>query len=299
MSDGLPVAAPISDSLPHALPGGEPTADLHDGNPLDDIAAMLDLEASAPRIETSSPLDSQPQEKSPSDAPKSRKKRGSTLGVGSILSDTWQIYKANWLLCIGTLILAGVINGIASVAVMIGMQVYIIAMQGTLLVLGALAFWPLLVVLPAWLTAGVCVFTLNLARGKQADLANIFEGSPYIRPLLGFMFVQSAYFGISTAVAAYLDAPWIGFVAAVPLVLLIQAPFAIVHQELGAIAAIAESIQLTLANIAPLMLIWVTMFAIWCLAVIPTCGLGAIAVGPFLMVMTAITYLALERRSRR
>ena len=39
------------------------------------------------------------------------------------------------------------------------------------------------------------------------------------------------------------------------------------------------------------------MLGIFCVTVLPTCGLGIIAVGPFMLVMNGVTYLALVRNS--
>jgi len=112
------------------------------------------------------------------------------------------------------------------------------------------------------------------------------------------MLLQLVFVGIASALALWLNLQWLSPVALLPLVLFVQTPFVAVHQELGAIGSIAESIRLTIRNILPLCLIWATMFVIYCGTVVPTCGLGAIVVGPFLLVMNAVTYLAMAKASR-
>ncbi len=295
----VPIAVPNAGPIPAAsdVPVAIPVASEPERTPLDDIAAMLDFEKSVPRAPSSSPVDVNPYA-SPAAESRRATARHASLSVSAILRDSWSAYKANLGLCVGTFLVAILGYFGATVAIVIAIQVYGSLTRGTVLVFGIVAFWPLLIGIPAWFMAGLSVFGLNVARGEKAEMSNLFDGRPYVLPMLAMMLLQLVFVGIATALTLWLNLQWLSPVALLPLVLFVQTPFVAVHQELGAIGSIAESIRLTIRNILPLCLIWATMFVIYCGTVVPTCGLGAIVVGPFLLVMNAVTYLAMAKASR-
>ena len=154
------------------------------------------------------------------------------FGVGEVFGRTWEIFKDQWALCLGTVIGVGVINTIAPylpllvLAAVGGTTATMIpggpagrpgagpafggndpaAIQGMLMIgalTGLVSIATLIFVI--WVGIGQAVVLLDIARGRQAAFSDIFGGGRFLVRVvvatLLYMFMTLGAFAVIAAVA--------------------------------------------------------------------------------------------------
>ena len=117
--------------------------------------------------------------------------RPTRIDIGNVLSQSWEVFKANYWNCVGVTIIGILINQ----AVQFGeqMAVGIVGQVAgnvavTLTIHGLLLIG--LIVFQIWIGIGQLIFLLKLARNGVGDYGAIFAGGPYlVRALLATLMV--------------------------------------------------------------------------------------------------------------
>ncbi len=279
----VPVATPLESVVPHETPS-DPSAE----NPLDDIAAMLDFEQSAPA--TARPLESNPYQ-SPRASERPTRKNGEVQRIryGETMRTTWAIFKAKLGSCIGATVIVmigfGLAHGLLIGAILAFAQVVVALKIGSVALANSVVvfFVSVNLLVLTYLTLGYCKFMLQLARGKPAEVSMLIDSLPLLWPGVGVFLLMFLAVGMGTFL---LIVPGI-FVA----ILLSLAPLALVDKEEGVLAALGLSAKLMMHNLLPVFLLLFPVILIGNLLSTVTCGLGGLITAPFQTLLAAVIYL--------
>ncbi len=212
---------------------------------------------------------------------------GVRVEPGAILSQTWDLTKANFGLLFGATVLMCVI--VFAVMAVVGgpmMLVFDNAGQdpGPVEIVCMIFFYAILFAVSIYLQGGHYVLLLKVASGEQADISDLFSGLQYLwRILLGSLLLGVlAVLGMLMCVIPYF------------LVLMTFWPFAfvIVDQNAGVIEAFQRSRQITANHLATILVLGLALIGIN-LGVSLTCGLGAIVAAPYVALLGAVAYRAM------
>ena len=220
------------------------------------------------------------------------------MDVGDVFSRTWAIFKDQWGMCLGIVVVAQLLNmGVSLVCNFIPIVGPIVSMLFSI-----------------WITIGVAVALLKISRGQEAAIGDIFNGGPYFgRILLASLLlglIVMAVFGVCFGplmVIAYLvlqgGPPEPLIMAAVVLALLSLIPviivslmfsqyyYLILDRDAGITESLSMSKDIMVGNKLTLFLINLLLFLIVIVSIIP-CGLGLLAAAPFAALIKPIVYLA-------
>ena len=126
----------------------------------------------------------------------------SRMDLGSVISQSWKVYTAEFGLCL------------AVVVVFMAIQLAIGCVSnipGDIKLLIGIARW----VLDTWLGAGLILFFLKAVRGQTLVINDLFAGGKYLLRLLGLYLIIGVFFGIILLVGCLLPAA-IGYIASAP-----------------------------------------------------------------------------------
>lgn len=218
------------------------------------------------------------------------------LDFGDIFSRTWTIFKDEWGICLGVVVVALALTFVVN-----------IASEFLPFVGFVVAF-----LFQTWINIGKALFFLKKARGQDASLDEVFKGSPYFgKILLASLLIGSIVLGIvlvfvllpvllgmavskDAALVLGVVGGGVAIVASYFLMLIIsQFYFLILDRDVGVIESLAMSKDLMEGNKLTLFLIWLVAGLAGCAIGILTCGLGFLAVVPFLELMTPVIYLTI------
>jgi phage FluMu protein Com len=236
------------------------------------------------------------------------------LDFADILDRTWNIFKQQWTMCLVVVLIVMAISFTLSFMVTFGHKFLVLtgnsAASVTFSVLAHLATSAIGI----WLGIGQAVFFLKTARGETVEIGEIFAGGPYFWRILGatlalalvifgivfvcmfpLLLMGGLIFGSQEAIIglAILGA----LVALVPyayvMLTLSQFYYLILDRNVGIMESFTLSQQLMSGNKLTLFLIWLVTMLLGALLTILTCGLGALAVMPFISLMAAVIYLTI------
>ena len=220
------------------------------------------------------------------------------MDVGDVFSRTWAIFKDQWGMCLGIVVVAQLLN------------------VGVSLVCGFIPFVGGIVsmLFSVWISIGVALALLKICRGQEAAIGDIFNGGPYFGRiflaslLLGI--IVMAVFGVCFGplmVIAYLvlqgGPPETLMVAAIVLALLAAIPvilvslmfsqyyYLILDRDAGITESLSMSKDIMVGNKLTLFLINLLLGLIILASMLP-CFLGLIAAIPFAALIKPIVYLA-------
>ena len=208
------------------------------------------------------------------------------IEVGNVFSRTWTIFKQDWTVCLAAFLVLAAIHGVIGYATshLLGIvdraaDNAISASTGKTLVEFASSL------VSTWIGIGQTIFMLNLARGRQVDFADIFRGGPYLVRgyLAGLLVMVIVIVGLFLCIV-----PGIIFA-----LMFSQFSFLIVDRNAGVFDCLSMSRELTSGNKVTLLAI-VLLALLGILLAVATCGLGFLVVGPCLMLLPAVTYLAMS-----
>lgn len=194
-----------------------------------------------------------------------------------VLGTAWAIYKAN----IGKVVLAGLAVLVLSTAVTGGVSyamkdASILERQAVNLVAN---------VPTIWLSLGLLIFYIKIARGENAELGDLFSGGPYLLRALG----AGAIIFLST-VAGFILLIIPGIIIAL---MFSQTLCVLVDQNVGAIDALRMSAKATRGNKLTLFALGLLMIPVVALVTLLTCLIGYFFVVPFVQLLAVVTYLAM------
>ena len=218
---------------------------------------------------------------------------------GDVLGRSWEIYKQQLGMCLGLVLVAGLINFAFNAAA--GMIPFVGPIVSMLF--------------SVWIYAGVAIGLLQIARGQPTSLDVIFKGGPYflkvfVASLLYGLIVQALFAilfvpGLVILLLAMqgIDPPIIivtavalGLLAAIPAVIVAlmysQFYYLIVDRDVGILESFSLSKQVTTGNKATLFWIWVLVGLIN-IAGLLACGAGLLFTVPFTSLVNVVVYLAM------
>jgi uncharacterized membrane protein/phage FluMu protein Com len=209
------------------------------------------------------------------------------IELGTTLSRTWEIYKANLGACIGGMLLMMVCNMMIGVFLQVILAVALAAIADQAGDAGVILIMLLQQVVSqlvgAFFAVGIILFMLRIARGQGADYAVIFGGGPY---LLRALAVQILLGLLVLVGVILLIVPGIIFA-----LMFSQALFMLVDQRTGIIDAFKRSSEAMRGNKLTVLALWIVTGALGVLLGLVTCLVGFIFVLPFWGLLTAVVYL--------
>ncbi len=208
------------------------------------------------------------------------------IDFGDIFSRTWEIFKVHWGMCLVVLVIVFLINMAFNVTVSVGMNLMAMAGGDPFLALAfSLVGNVCTTLFGIWLSIGQTIYFLKICRGQQAEIGEIFRGGPYFLPVLG----ASILVGLIVILGfALLIVPGVIF-----SLMFAQYYYLIIDRKVGVMESLDVSRQLMVGNKLTLFAINLVATLLGMLVILCTCGLGALAVVPFLALLYAVVYLAI------
>ncbi|MHB8899804.1 MAG: zinc ribbon domain-containing protein [Thermoguttaceae bacterium] len=210
--------------------------------------------------------------------------RPTQIEFGATLTRTWQIFGDNWLAMLGALILIFIINVAVSFA-MQGVIAGIGAAVNDATVAGVAGFFIQVVfqVFAMWLGIGLNMFTLALVRGEQPSMGMLFAGGRFLLPII----LCALLVGVVVLLGlVLLIIPGIIFA-----MMLMQAQLLIIDRNMGVLDAMSTSREVMAGNKLTVFGIGFVAGLLGILLTVLTCGLGYLAFGPYMMILSVVIYL--------
>ena len=219
--------------------------------------------------------------------------RPSTLDLGEAFARAWEIFKVQWGMCVAATLIVQALGFVVGMAL------------GLLPIVGPIVN----TLFSVWLGIGQAIFFLNVARGQQPQIEDLFTGWPRFWKILGAsLLVGLIVVGITLVCVVPLTmigfmvgrdaAPFFavlgGVIAVIPVMVvslsLSQFYYLIIDRDFDIIESLKMSRSLMEGNKATLLLIYLTFIPITIVAVLP-CFLGLLVAVPFFCLMYAVIYL--------
>ncbi|MFZ5831933.1 MAG: hypothetical protein ACOY3P_17755 [Planctomycetota bacterium] len=228
------------------------------------------------------------------------------IDLGDIFRTTWEIFKQQWGMALGTMFVAWILNMVVSYGLLFAV----------LLATGDVAAWnqtsPATVIAQMvanifglWIWIGVVRITLKLCRGQPTSVGEIFSGGPWFINVLVATFLFGLMIGVVSVVCmlptlAISSVPVI--VAGAVLAIVFAAflflfffpyQFVIIDRNAGPIECFGVARRLTEGNLLTGLGILVLMILLG-LAALIACCVGLIVYAPYLALMYAVIYLRIS-----
>jgi phage FluMu protein Com len=203
------------------------------------------------------------------------------IDLGDVLSRSWTIYKANLGLCVS----AGVLVLIVSWGLGFGVGLATIKMPATARLILQVATN----LLSVWLTLGQMRFSLKVARGEDASLADLFSAGPFLIAGVVVILISAVAFGVGLI---FLIVPGV-----VIWMMLSQALFLVLDQHADIAGSLRLSMKVTRGNKLTLLALYLVLMGLGSVFVLMTCGLGMFFFQPFWILALTVAYLALTGQS--
>jgi len=193
------------------------------------------------------------------------------VSISQLWGSAWNLFKVNWLLLVGLLVLSII--------------VILIPLIGALIV-GIL-------LLPALVQAGYLV-----ARQGQSSFGEAFRDISLLLKVFVYYLILGLIPGILIGVGYILERDSAGTVVVGYILLFIlnlfgwAGPYAILSGRAGIFSAIEQSFSLTAQNFGKVFVAFLSYIGLGILGAIP-CGVGLLVVGPMGYVFLPLLYLAL------
>ncbi|NLE36893.1 MAG: hypothetical protein GX621_02600 [Pirellulaceae bacterium] len=237
--------------------------------------------------------------------------RPTRIGFGDVLARTWTVFTEKWGMCLAVALVCVIINfGVGQVSQII-CQLLIMA-AGPVGIFGAIVVYVATQVFGLWINTGQAIFFVKTARGHDAEFTDIFTGGPYLLRVLGagilFSLGGAAILGICLAPAGALalakaeDAAIIamicgfsvGFIAFIAYTLTFLPYFyLIIDQNMGIIDSLTEARRVTSGNRLTAFGILLVTGLIGGVITLFTCGIGLLAVLPYMSLLYVVLYLSM------
>ena len=219
---------------------------------------------------------------------RSRRRRGlqpTQIEAGDVISTGWEIFKSEMGLVIGGVIVAGIINGIASAPASILQEMMKHGAFGQeAMIIAGLAWFGLYflgIAVQLYMTLGLNILLLNVVRGQGAEIGDLFKGGPYFLRMLGSSFLFGLAVGVGTLLCIV---PGI-------IVALMFWPYAylLVDKDPPGIDCLSRAKEITENNWGAVFLIALASFGINMLG-LAACCVGLIFTAPLTSLMMAVAY---------
>jgi hypothetical protein len=237
------------------------------------------------------------------------------IDMGETFSRTWTIFKDQWGMCLVVVVVCTIIKFIVAVIIQWGgIALGMVAGGGDLnIVLGQWGGYALSQLFTLWIDIGLILFFVKTARGQEASFGDVFAGGPYFLRVLGATVLLVCGGLLIVAICALPGlAIWLsvggeegifmgfavtGLIAVIPLIIygltFSQFRYLIVDHNAGAVESIGLSREITRGNrltiIATVLIAGIASMFV----AIFTCGLGYLAVLPYLTLLFPVMYLGM------
>ena len=237
---------------------------------------------------------------------------------GDIFARSWEIYKAQLGMCVGAFVILIAINmGIGFGSQIIQTAVLQALGQGAAFLAALLGLQIASMLLQMWLNAGLLLFMVNVARGREPAIGQVFGGGPFLlRYCVAAILVGGGVFSIVAILAvpvaatyglAGTDSPALPIVAVLCGILALAAliwysikmslyAYLIVDRDAGMIDSIRLSFELTKGNELLIFLVGLVSIPIGMVGFL-ACIVGIVFTIPFTMLLFAMTYVAIVGRT--
>jgi len=220
--------------------------------------------------------------------------RPTRIDLGDVFSQTWEIFKRQWGICLGVMLLVWLLTMLSYIFILIPIAGIFITM-----------------VIALWLGVGQLLVFLKIARGQPAEIGEIFSGGRYLLSAIGayllFLLMMLAIFGVCAGIPAAigmilgeralavlltlgLAVAWV--LTIIMMFVFLPCPFLIVDRDLGPIRALGLAAEVSRGNRLMLFVIWLLSVLIN-LAGELACCVGLLATVPFTTLLFCVTYLAM------
>lgn len=211
--------------------------------------------------------------------------RPTRIGFGDTFARTWAVFSDSWLAVLGAFLLMFLVYiagyfAMVSTAAGIGIAVQDRAVAKTLSFTAELGS----AILSLWLNIGLQMFALGVARGEEPRYGLVFAGGRQLLPVIGCVVLSGL---IIIGGTLLLIIPGLIF-----LMMLSQAQLLIIDRKLGVIEAMSLSRKVMAGNKLTVVGIWIVAGVLAYLFTLVTCGLGALAAVPYLLIMKIVIYLS-------
>ena len=210
--------------------------------------------------------------------------RPTRIEFGETLSRTWAVFTERWTTMLIGIIVAALVY-VPVYGAFVGLQLAVVpnvqdqAVALAVNLLGQIAFQ----VFVLWLTIGVLRFALQVVRGEEARYGLVFSGAPYLLSIILCAILTNLIFVLGLVL---LIIPGIIF-----MYMLWQAQLLIIDRNLGVIEAMSTSREVMVGNKLMVFALWFVAGILGYLFTIITCGLGALAFFPYMVIMHIVIYL--------
>ncbi len=223
----------------------------------------------------------------------------SRIEVGDVFGRAWAIYREQWTMCLGLVLVAWLIStGVNFVA-------------GMIPIVGPIAS----ALFSVWIYVGVAIGLLRIARGQETTIGDVFNGGPYfariffasllyglmLLAVFGILFVP----GLTVVMLALrggdeamivLTSVGVGLLCSIPTAVLAlmysQFYYLIIEQDAGILDSLRLSKEITSGNKLTLLAIWV-LLGLVNLAGALACCVGLLFTTPFVALANVVVYLAM------
>ena len=211
--------------------------------------------------------------------------RPTVIDIGDVLGRAWTIFRAQmWNCVIPGLVIMGVSIGLTIVTTTV-VAVVAAATDELTALFANIGSQILSNLVSIWLNVGMVIYFLNLGRGRQAELGDLFRGGPYMLRAVGatILFVIAFYVGIVLCIV-----PGVYFALRYGLFMA-----AIVDRDTGVLEGFSTSAVLTKGNKLSLFVLGIVGFALAILGFLMLC-VGIVFTTAYTYVIFAVAYLAMS-----
>jgi len=207
------------------------------------------------------------------------------IDAGDILARAWTIYKEQWLMCIGAVLVVGILNYVvAQIANQLSAVAGALAGDPVAFYVCIVLGWCTGQLFALWLNIGLAMLFLDVARGREASLGTLFRGgSCYLAVLLAGILVSL----INLGGLLLFIVPGIIFA-----LMFSQFFYLIVDRNVGVIESLELSKQITYGNKLMIFVLWLLATALILLGFVMCC-IGVVFTAPLVSLMYAVAYLAM------
>jgi uncharacterized membrane protein/DNA-directed RNA polymerase subunit M/transcription elongation factor TFIIS len=222
------------------------------------------------------------------------------IEAGEILSRTWEIYKSNLGLLVGSVLVTGGVGFIATMVSSFVQNALTIAVAGPgagrpgnnqigagIAIVGLMLIFTFInIAISVYLEAGLHLLLLRVARGQSAEVADVFAGGRFFwRYFWGTLLFQ-LMMGIGFLLL---------IIPGIILALMFWPLFyIIVDRDTGVIDALSRAREVTQGNYLVVFLLFLAGMGITLLGIFPGCGFGLLFTIPLSLLLWAVTYCAMS-----
>jgi len=240
------------------------------------------------------------------------------IEFGEIFSRTWEIFKVRIGISIAVFAIMWGVSVAVNMAATMFLAVLEIAVGNPLIGLVLNVFMQFGIwVFSIWIGIGVTICFLNIARGREVNLGDLFRGAPYLPRVLcatiifALICLSAAVFCIGLPVGAVVFAMQgaefgmilaaavvAGVLGCIPIVvisyMLMMFQYLIIDRNAGVVESLSVSKQITTGNKLTMFLIFLVAGLAGCVVIVCTCILpGTFLVGAYMPLLMTVMYLAM------